>query len=246
MRSDRHAILLICISGIAGFQLLAQPPPLVVERQGNYLHVAAPRMHFLAGRPLEQLHNGTSVTFELVLTLQADHLSRPAIRLQERFVISFDLWEEKFSIVQTGAAGRSGSHLTAAQAEAWCLETMPVSLPAILAEKSFVLKLLCKVVEDDISSGSEGRSALTLAGLIDVFSRKGHDEPLQWEAESGSLRLADLKERKQDTKPGEKSREPAAHQTYPGISGGDSGTSGCYSVDECSPPGTQPLLRGHR
>ena len=196
MRTERYAILLICISGIAWFQLLAQPPPLVVERQGNYLHVVAPRMHFLEGRPLEQLHNGASVTFEFVLTLQADQRSRPVIRLQERFVISFDLWEEKFSIVQTGAAGRSGSHLTAAQAEAWCLETMPVPLPALPAEKSFVLKLLCRVAEDDISSGSEGRSALTLAGLIDVFSRKGHDEPLRWEAESGSLRLADLKEKK--------------------------------------------------
>jgi len=196
MRSDRHAILLICISGIAGFQLLAQPPPLVVERQGNYLHVAAPRMHFLAGRPLEQLHNGTSVTFELVLTLQADHLSRPAIRLQERFVISFDLWEEKFSIVQLGAAGRSGSHLTADQAEAWCLDAMPVPLPALPAEKSFVLKLVCRVMENDSSSSGEGRSRLSLAGLIDVFSRKGRDTPLRWEADSGFLRLTELKEKK--------------------------------------------------
>jgi hypothetical protein len=73
---------------------------------------------------------------------------------------------------------------------------MPVPLPALPAEKSFVVKLQCRVVDDDISGGGESRSALTLAGLIDVFSRKGRDEPLRWEAESGSLRLADLKERK--------------------------------------------------
>ena len=40
MRTDRYAILLICISAIAWFQLLAQAPSLVVERQGNYLHVS--------------------------------------------------------------------------------------------------------------------------------------------------------------------------------------------------------------
>jgi hypothetical protein len=196
MRTDRYAILLICISGIAWFQLLAQAPPLVVERQGNYLFVAAPRLHFLEGKPLEQLHNGASVTFEFVLTLHAEQRSRPVTRIQERFVISFDLWEEKFSIVQAGAAGRSGSHLTAAQAEAWCLETMPVPLPSLPAEKTFVLKLVCRVAENDSSSSGEGGSGLTLAGLIDVFSRKGHDAPLRWEAESGSLRLAELKERK--------------------------------------------------
>jgi hypothetical protein len=196
MKTDRYAILLICIAGIAWFQLLAQAPPLVVERQGDYLHVAAPRMHFLEGKPLELLHNGASVTFEFVLTLHADQRSQPVTRLEERFVISFDLWEERFSLVQAGAAGRSGSHLTAAQAEAWCLDTMPVPLPALPEGKTFVLQLVCRVAEDDISSSGEGSSALTLAGLIDVFSRKGRDAPLRWEAESGSLRLAELKERK--------------------------------------------------
>ena len=196
MRADRYAILLICISAIAWFQLLAQAPSLVVERQGNYLYAAAPRTHFLEGRILEQLHNGASVTFEFVLSLHADQRSRPVARLQERFAISFDLWEEKFSIVQLGAAGRSGSHLTAAQAEAWCLDAMPVPLPALPAEKSFVLKLVCRVMENDSSSSGEGRSGLSLAGLIDVFSRKGRDTPLRWEADSGFLRLTELKEKK--------------------------------------------------
>jgi hypothetical protein len=196
MRTDRYAILLICISGIAWFHLLAQAPSLVVERQGEYLHVAAPRLHFLEGKPLEQLHNGASVTFEFVLTLQAEQGSRPVTRLLERFVISFDLWEEKFSVVQEGAAGRSGSHLTAAQAEAWCLETMPVPLPVLPAGKTFVLKLLCRVAENSSSGSGEGSAGLSLAGLIDVFSRKGHDAPLRWEAETGSLRLTEVKERK--------------------------------------------------
>jgi hypothetical protein len=38
---------------------------------------------------------------------------------------------------------------------------------------------------------------LTLAGLIDLFSRRGRETPPHWEASSGSLRLADLKDRKQ-------------------------------------------------
>jgi len=196
MRADRYAILLICLSGIAWFQLLAQPPSLVVERQGVYLHVTAPRMHFLEGKALERLHDGAPVTFEFALSLHADPGNRRLARLQERFAISFDLWEEKFSVVQMGAGGRAASHLAPAQAEAWCLDAMPVPLPALPAEKSFVLKLVCRVAENDSSSGGEGGSGLTLASLIDVFSRKTQEAPPRWEADSGPLRLAELKEKK--------------------------------------------------
>jgi hypothetical protein len=47
---------------------------------------------------------------------------------------------------------------------------------------------------DKDSPGSESVSGLTLAGLIDVFSRKKREEPPHWEALSGPLRLMDLKQ----------------------------------------------------
>jgi hypothetical protein len=196
MRTDRYAILLICLAGIAWIQLLAQGPALVVERQGDHLHFAAPRLHFLEGKPLQQLHDGASVTYEFNVALTVDQKSKASIREQKRFIVSFDLWEEKFSIIQEGGSGLAGSHLTAAMAEAWCLDNVTLPLPALPAEKSFVVKLQCRVVEKNGQSGSEGSSGLTLAGLVDVFSRKGRDTPPLWEAESAPLHLADLKERK--------------------------------------------------
>jgi hypothetical protein len=167
-----------------------------VERRGTTLHVAAPHLHFLEGKPLEQLHNGASVTYVFSLTLTADRSSAPAFRLQERFIVSFDLWEEKFSVVQAGTPGRSGSHLTAAMAEAWCLDNLPVPMPALPAEKTFVIKLEWSVAENESENSSEIRPGLTLAGLIDVFSRKGREAPPRWQAISGRLRLVDLKDKK--------------------------------------------------
>ncbi len=194
MRTYRYAVLLIAIAGFACFQLVAQPPPLVVERRGDSLHVTAPRLHFLEGKPLEQLHNGASVSYEFELTLIADSKSKPAFRRRERFIVSYDLWEERFSVVQAGPPARSGSHLTAVMAEGWCLDNLSVPLPPSSSGTNFMIKLTCRIAENDVQSGGEASSSLTLAGLIDVFSRKGRDIPLRWEAISAPFRPAELKD----------------------------------------------------
>jgi hypothetical protein len=190
MRAYRHCILLICFAGVTALQASAQTPSLVVERRGNQLHVAAPQLHFLEGKPLERLSNGASVTYILELSLSAGGAA--TTRLRERFVLSYDLWEEKFSVVQEGPSGRSASHLTAAAAEAWCLDSMPLPLPAFSQEKPFTIKLDCSYADAD-SAGAESSPSLTLAGLIDVFSRKKKEEPAHWEALSKTIRLIDLK-----------------------------------------------------
>jgi hypothetical protein len=189
-------ILLGCSLGVLCPRLPAQSQALAVERRGNYLHVAVPQLHLLEGKPLERLHNGASVTYVFSLTLTADRSSAATFRLQERFIVSFDLWEEKFSVVQAGSSGRSGSHLTADLAEAWCLDNLPVPVAALPAEKTFVIKLEWAVAENESENSSESRSGLTLAGLIDVFSRKGREASPRWQAVSGHMRLADLKDKK--------------------------------------------------
>jgi len=193
MRYCRYLSLAICLLCMNGWQASAQAPSLTVERQGDRLRVSAPLLHVLEGKPLEQLQNGASVTYVFSLALTAGSQGKPISRQTGTFVVSFDLWEERFSIVQTGNSGRSGSHLTVAGAEAWFLENMSLPVPALSPEKPFVLKLECHVEESDSAAGADSHSGLTLAGLIDVFSRKGHPPALRWETESGPLRLADLK-----------------------------------------------------
>jgi len=196
MRHHWHLSLLICFAGVFCPQLQAQNQSLAVERHGDHLQVAAPQLHFLEGNPLEQLHNGASVTYVLTLTLTAGQSNKTLYHLEERFVVSFDLWEEKFSVVQTVPLGRSSSHLTAAAAEAWCLENMPIPHPALAPEKTFMIKLECRVAEDEGEGSSETGSRLTLASLIDIFSRKAREAPPRWEAVSSPLKQADLKDKK--------------------------------------------------
>jgi len=195
MTQARHIFPLMLLTGIIGAHLHAQSQPLAVERQGDRLVISAPQLHFLAGKPLEQLHDGASVTYVIALTLTADQSRVPVLRIQRRFIVSFDLWEEQFSVVDADPPGSSASHVSARKAEAWCLENMVVPLQALPAEKSFVIKLECWRAEKGEESGGESGSPLTLAGLIDALSRKGHPPPARWEALSGPLRLADLRPR---------------------------------------------------
>jgi len=136
MSSYRYFILMIYVAGIICPRVQAQSQSLIVERHGSHLRVAALQLHFLEGKPLEQLHNGASVIYAFELTLTADQKSTPVTCLHERFILSFDLWEEKFSVVQAGPSGRSGSHLTAAMAETWCLDNLLMPIPALTPEKN--------------------------------------------------------------------------------------------------------------
>jgi hypothetical protein len=177
---------------VAAVVLAAQPASLTVERQGDHLRLSAPTFHFLEGKPLEHLHNGAAVPYLFSVTVRPVQGGGGTIRLQRRFVVSYDLWEEKFAIVQEGRAPRSVSHLSAAAAEAWCLDSLLPGLPSLPAERSFVVELACSVVTDEEPPAGEG---LSLSTLIDFFSRKGAAPPPHWELRSAPLRLADLKEK---------------------------------------------------
>ncbi|HYK91659.1 MAG TPA: hypothetical protein VE398_23025 [Acidobacteriota bacterium] len=188
MRQCRQIGLLLCFAGFLSVR--AQSPLLSVERRDNYLHVAAPQLHFLEGKSLDQLQNGASVAYVFELTLTSDQ--KIIARSQQRFILSFDLWEEKFSVVQAGAHGRSRSHLTAPMAEAWCLDSLQIPIPALSPERSFVIKLDCRATMNVDESNEDSSPGLSLAGLIDALSRKGRDAPPRWQAFSNPLRFADL------------------------------------------------------
>jgi hypothetical protein len=196
MRDSRIQILIVI--GILSALALAQPQSIVVERRDDQLQIVAPRLHFITGQALEKLHNGSTVNYDLALTVSVEDAGSPAFFIKEQFVVSFDLWEEKYSVLQKGSEGRAISHLTAAMTEAWFLENMPIPVRSVPEKKSFVIKLVCSINEIEEDSGSKSDSGLTLAGLIEVFSRKKREAPLHWEASSGLLRLSELKNAKQN------------------------------------------------
>ncbi len=156
---------------------------------GGALHVRAPGFSFLKGQPLAWLKDGRAVRFDFVLTVLARPGTTATARGLERFTVSYDLWEERFAVTQSGTATTAVSHLTARDAEAWCLDRLAVPLSA-LGQLGRDTPLWIRLEYD--ASGDDGAgaddTALTLRGLIDRLSRREGRE-LRDAIEAGPLTL---------------------------------------------------------
>ena len=170
------------------------PAGLNVTWDGDSIHVSAPQLHFLTGKPLERLKDGSSVIFLSQLTVSAD-ASRLAIlrRLPERFVVSYDLWEEKFAVTRLSGSPRSASHLSPAGAEAWCVESMVISSQGIDPHRQFWLHLEMRAADPKEEAAVIGDPGISITRLIEVFGRRPRFEQPQWSLDAGPLRLSDLK-----------------------------------------------------
>ena len=160
---------------------------------GTELQVSAPRVHFLTGKPLERLKNGAAVPFDFQLTVTSGARNPALLRAVERFVVSYDLWEEKFTVVQLRNARKSGSHLTASAAEAWCLENLVLSTGGIPADRHLWMRMEIRSAESKQAIPVQDESGISMAALIDVFSRPIRNSQEHWMLETGPFRLSDLK-----------------------------------------------------
>jgi len=160
---------------------------------GDDLHVAAPQLHFLTGKPLDRLKDGAAVVFLTQLTLTTDNFTTVLRRKPERFVFSYDLWEEKFSVTKLGEGQRTASHLSAAAAEAWCFDNLSISTSDLPQDRPFWLRFEIRAAEPKDEAAVIGDSGLNLTRLIEIFSRRPRDQQPEWTAQAGPLRLGDLK-----------------------------------------------------
>jgi hypothetical protein len=172
----------------------AQSAHLDVERESDRLLVSAPQLHFLAGQPLEQLHDGRSVTYIFTVSLHVERGQSRGASVTRQVVFSYDLWEERFAVARVDDPRTSASHLTAAAAEAWCMDLLSLPASAAPANKTFVVKLECSLREEG-AQPADAPATATLTGLIDLLSRNTRTAPPRWEAVSPPLRLADVKRR---------------------------------------------------
>jgi hypothetical protein len=160
---------------------------------GDNLRFSAPQLRFLTGKPLERLRDGNPVGFAWQITLSLDGLVTPWRRVPGRFVISYDLWEEKFTVTRIGLNTASVSHLSAAAAEAWCLENMVVGSAGLAPDKQFWARLDLRVEDARPAAGVVGESGINITRLIELFSRPAAPSNPHWSAAAGPLRLADLR-----------------------------------------------------
>ncbi len=162
-----------------------------VRLEGDRLKVSAPRFHFVAGKALQRLHDGAPVAFAVQLSVSLERSGSPLLRDIQRFVLSYDLWEQKFSVTRLGPGRKTTSHATADDAENWCIDEMGLQAAAVRENQPFWVRLEVRA-EDTNSRVGWDNDPVSLARLIDLFSRRSRGDEKHWEAQAGPFRMADL------------------------------------------------------
>jgi hypothetical protein len=166
----------------------------LVRLSGEHLRVSAPGFHFITGKPLENLKNGLTVPFDIQVSVLAEGKMTILDRSFERFIISYDLWEERFSVTRMRSTRASASHLTAGAAEAWCLEKFNLSTARLPEDKPFWVRVDVRARNSRDTGNNNDEGSLSLSTLIDILSRPAKKPgEYEWRAESMPVRLSELR-----------------------------------------------------
>jgi hypothetical protein len=192
-RNERFSRRSWLLAGLAIplFRLRAAPS-LNVSYDGDNVHVSAPDLHFLSGRPLQRLKEAATVVFVSRITLYSDNAGTIFRQVPARLIFSYDLWKETFAVSMPGGGPRSQSNLTAAQAEAWCMENLAISALGMAPDRPFWLRFDLRTASPKELGRVVGDSGISISGLIEIFSRKPGADDSSWTRSAGPLRLSDL------------------------------------------------------
>lgn len=165
-----------------------------VRWNGVELRVAASKLNFISGRGLDQLRNGREVAYDIQLSLHREGV--PARRDVQRFSISYDIWEERYRVVRLGRdrlERKSQSNLAQNSAEGWCVENTRLSTEGVDPNAPLMVHLEVRAQDSRENGDSPGEPSLSLASLIELFSRPARAQQQRWMQQAGPLRLNDIR-----------------------------------------------------
>ncbi len=164
-----------------------------VRLEGDQLKISAPQLRFLTGEALQRLRDGASVPYVFELSVTGGRYGARLAHAIHRFVVSYDLWEEKFAVTRIDSRLRSVSHLSSSAAEIWCLDALVLPINGLNPNESLWIQLEYRAEQSSRSGDSADNSGFTLGGLIDIFSKRNQKEPLRGSRQGGPFRLVDLR-----------------------------------------------------
>jgi hypothetical protein len=196
----RHSIRFwwIAAAFLGGVATAMFAEELILRAQGSRLEFSIPRAHYLTGRPLARLRNAEPVGFDFQVRLATPTKTNVVKSNTARFVISYDLWEETFAVTKTAPSRKTARHLTAGEAEVWCVQEMSVlDLSGVPANQPLWASLDIRA-EDESESRLFSRNDISDAGislkpLLELFSKPSRATQEHWTFETGPVTLEQLR-----------------------------------------------------
>jgi hypothetical protein len=160
----------------------------IVTFDGDNLHISSLGIHFLQGKSLKRLKDGSTIEYVATVGLFRDQFVTQFKRIEEHFFVSYDVWGagDAFT-VSTGPPVSRATNLSQSATETWCMERLLVGTAGIAPDRQFWLQLDLRTVPPKLSSilGATGISV----NLAEVLA-PGPDERQTFK--TGMLRLEDL------------------------------------------------------
>jgi hypothetical protein len=163
---------------------------LQVKYDGDTVRVSAPSLHFLTGRALDRLHDGDAVAYMANLELLNDSRTISLRQQKGRFVVSYALWEEQFSVTQLSSRPTRADGLSMQAAESWCFDNLALSTLGLSTDTWYWLRFDIRTASaHDIAA--EGLPGFSISRMIEWLGKK-NAEQTQWGPLERRVRLADL------------------------------------------------------
>jgi hypothetical protein len=190
-RATRWTLLAIAVACVA---LALSPQGLIARLSGDRLQVTPIGLHFLTGKALDRLHDGAAVPFAFRLALSDNPQPPPLQSSFARFTVSYDVWSERFKIVQQSVGTRKFvTNLASNAAEAWCVNQLGLAGVNVPTDRDLWIRLDIRA-EDPMPRLPISDAGFTLSSLIDIFSRSPRSETQEWNAETAPFRLNSLRQ----------------------------------------------------
>lgn len=196
IRHLQFVVAPLLVAALIGAELLGlgvSGEELLVRGASGEVHVATPRLHFLTGKSLERLHDGALVPFDFQLSIAAGSKTNVVARSVERFTVSYDVWQEKFSVIRLRDFRKSNLSLSSTAAESWSLDNIFVPAAVLPADRQLWARLEIRSVDLRDQTAPVRDPNISIATLIEIFSRNPRPQQDHWSFESAAFRLADLK-----------------------------------------------------
>jgi hypothetical protein len=197
VRVTRRWLLLASVG--APFAAALDAQSLVVRMDGNYVHIFAPSLEFLTGKAVAKLKDGGSIAFLGQLSISTDANQTVQSRTIARFALSYDIWEEKFSVTRFAVASRTeeapkkATHGSARSLQIWCLENLVVDVSRFTLDQPIWVRLEIRAEDTRDGAGVIGDPGINISRLIELFSRPARPQQDKWQLDAGPLRLRDLR-----------------------------------------------------
>ena len=168
----------------------AMAQTLTIAATADAVKVRATDWPFLTADPLARLKEGRTVRVELAVLVLAAPGRAPAAAVRQIFSVSYDLWEERFAVAGMGSRAAPVSRLTAAAAEAWCLDQLAVPVASLggVDARRFWIRLESRILDGGDAQETDD-AGLTLQRLIDVLSRRRKTDAPARTLDGGPFRL---------------------------------------------------------